>query len=365
MTDWSAGVVLAAAVQAVVLAVALGLARERAANRWLALALLVLAGMLIVYPLGWRGRGEVPVWLAFLPVNLPLALGPLLYATARSTAQRPWGRGAWLHGVAPALQLLYLATLSLLPGDSAAGWKDDVHDPAIKPLIEFAVLISLAGYAAGGLRLLRGFRGRLAAARSDADLHDARWLFRLLATLIVAFGVVGAVRIYTHFVGELDSGVYLVWLAIWSAWLGVEGWRVAGVPAPDLGETAGDGAADHGDAAPARADWAALGTDWEARLRDAGWWREPDLTLAGLARRLGTNTLYLSRAINEGLGMNFNEMVNRLRAEEVALQIERGGAANLLPLALEAGFSSKATFNRAFRARYRVSPSDYRRRLTS
>lgn len=361
MTDWPAGFVLAAAVQAVVLAVALGQAHKRAANCWLALALLVLAGMLVVYPLGWRGRSEVPVWLAFLPVNLPLALGPLLYAYARRTAQRPWERGAGLHGVAPALQLLYLVTLSLLPAEIAAAWKDDVHDRAIKPLVEVAVLVSLAGYAAAGLAMLRGFRARLAAARSDADLHDARWLGRLLATLITAFAVLGAVRLYTHVIGELDSGSYLVWLAIWSAWLGIEGWRVAGVPAPDLGEPA----TDIGDAAPARADWVGLGTSWQARLREGGWWREPDLTLAGLARRLGTNSLYLSRAINEGLGMNFNEMVNRLRAEEVARLIEQGAAANLLPAALEAGFSSKATFNRAFRAVYRVSPSDYRRRLIS
>ena len=83
------------------------------------------------------------------------------------------------------------------------------------------------------------------------------------------------------------------------------------------------------------------------------------------ARRVGTNTSYLSRAINEGLGLNFNEMINRMRAEDVARRIEAEASPNFLQLALEAGFSSKATFNRAFRAVHGVSPSDYRGRLKS
>lgn len=40
-------------------------------------------------------------------------------------------------------------------------------------------------------------------------------------------------------------------------------------------------------------------------------------------------------------------------------------ARDLLQLALNAGFSSKATFNRAFRAAFHLSPSEFRRRLRS
>ena len=113
-------------------------------------------------------------------------------------------------------------------------------------------------------------------------------------------------------------------------------------------------------------DWAALGERWRQAVEAAGWWREPNLTLAELARRLGTNTAYLSRAVNEGLGMNFNAFVNRLRAEEVARRMQADPAArDLLQLALEAGFSSKATFNRAFRAAFGSAPSDFRQRLRS
>ena len=49
----------------------------------------------------------------------------------------------------------------------------------------------------------------------------------------------------------------------------------------------------------------------------------------------------------------------------VARSLEAGSDTMLLDLALEAGFASKATFNRAFMQRYGMSPSTYRARLES
>jgi AraC-like DNA-binding protein len=80
---------------------------------------------------------------------------------------------------------------------------------------------------------------------------------------------------------------------------------------------------------------------------------------------LGTNAAYASRAFNEGLGVPFSDFVNGERSARVAAMIEAGRREDLLALALEAGFASKATFNRAFRKRFGVSPSTFRRRLKS
>ena len=92
----------------------------------------------------------------------------------------------------------------------------------------------------------------------------------------------------------------------------------------------------------------------------SNWWRESDLSLSGLARRIGTNTGRLSRIINLGLGLNFSTFINRMRAEGVAAAIRDGDGADLFALALDMGFASKASFNRAFRAHFGISPSQYR-----
>jgi AraC-like DNA-binding protein len=165
-------------------------------------------------------------------------------------------------------------------------------------------------------------------------------------------------------VAELEVGALYIWFGVWSTWLGVEGWRYSERRFPMMAPPSPVSApsVESAEAAPGPGpDWADLGSAWQSRTQQEGWWREPDLTLADLARRLGTNTTYLSRAINEGLGLNFNELVNRMRAAETARLIEADAQANLVQIALEAGFSSKATFNRVFRAVYGHSPSEHRR----
>ncbi len=68
------------------------------------------------------------------------------------------------------------------------------------------------------------------------------------------------------------------------------------------------------------------------------------------------------RLRNEGLGAN--EMINPMRAAEAARLIDGDVRAILVQIALDAGFSSKATFSRVFRAVHGTSPSE-RRRLRS
>jgi AraC-like DNA-binding protein len=87
----------------------------------------------------------------------------------------------------------------------------------------------------------------------------------------------------------------------------------------------------------------------------------PELSVSRLARILGTNSAYISHAFNEGLGQNFSAFINRLRSDEVAARLRDGTDAGLLDLALDCGFSSKASFNRAFRGAFDCSPSAYRK----
>ena len=88
---------------------------------------------------------------------------------------------------------------------------------------------------------------------------------------------------------------------------------------------------------------------------------EPDLSLPDLARRLHTNPVVLSQVINAGQGVNFNDFVNEYRVAEFKAQVRRPDRAHLslLGLALDCGFNSKATFNRAFRKATGQSPREF------
>jgi AraC-like DNA-binding protein len=88
---------------------------------------------------------------------------------------------------------------------------------------------------------------------------------------------------------------------------------------------------------------------------------EPELSLADLARRLHTNPVLLSQVINAGAGKNFNDFVNEYRVEEFKRQVREPANAHLsfLGLALDCGFNSKATFNRAFKKFTGASPKEF------
>jgi AraC-like DNA-binding protein len=93
-------------------------------------------------------------------------------------------------------------------------------------------------------------------------------------------------------------------------------------------------------------------------------YREEGLSIAMLAARLAIPEYRLRRLINQRLGYrNFTSFVNGYRlAESVAALADPAQApVPVLTIALDAGFSSIGPFNRAFKARTGMTPTDFRR----
>jgi AraC-like DNA-binding protein len=86
---------------------------------------------------------------------------------------------------------------------------------------------------------------------------------------------------------------------------------------------------------------------------------EPELSLFELARRIGVPSNYLSQTLNEHIGENFFDYINRWRVE-AALPLLRAGERSVLEIALEVGFNSRSTFYKAFRKVTGHAPGAYR-----
>jgi len=101
------------------------------------------------------------------------------------------------------------------------------------------------------------------------------------------------------------------------------------------------------------------------RLIDHGKvYREPDLSIASLSRKLDMPERRLRHLINEQLGhRNFSAFLNsyRLAEAEAALGDPAQAQVPILTIALDAGFGSIGPFNRAFKAKTRLTPTEYRR----
>lgn len=117
-----------------------------------------------------------------------------------------------------------------------------------------------------------------------------------------------------------------------------------------------------------RAETAGQRDEWKTKLESCikeGIFLNPKITLQQTADTLGTNTSNLSKLINLDYGLNFNDFVNKIRVEAVMDKIAEGEhqRLTLTAIAESCGFSSKSTFNRAFKKVTGMSPSAYVRTM--
>lgn len=326
-----------------------------AADGWLILALAslaVIAGGLAInarldpLPFAWRPAAVLVSGPAFLLA--PAAI--YLYIRAATGCYRPadllWFAPAalmwlWLGGHAMAAD-----QVEMLHGFVFQAGPSPSFGRAFTPL---AVLASLA-FPLLGLRALAQHRRALRDQLSDLSGVDLSWagavLWSLAAGVVLGGGII-ALAAY-GVVLEYGQAFSLVLLII-GVQLGAAGWFGLGQqkPPPPIADEPPANAA-------AKADFEVL-----ARLMDeTGLHREPDLRLEQLALAAKMSAPQLSAALRAG-GTNFFEFVNDRRVAEARRLLGDRDLArvSILSIGLDAGFASKASFNRVFRARTGMTPS--------
>ncbi|WP_310498263.1 helix-turn-helix transcriptional regulator [Sandarakinorhabdus sp.] len=354
---------LVGAAQGLVLAALLWRApANRAANRWLALLILAVAALITPYIIGYAGFYDRWRWLSFAPFRYTLAFGPLLWLYAATLTGRAPGR-VWPHFLPVAVQFASDALVFPWPLAVKNWWDGAVHAPYISPALDLATFVSLAIYGRLAWASWAEYRRWLGENVTDAVDFDPGWIRNFL----IALGLVVMVWLGFFIANLRDPGrnyfdqfwLYVTF-SVLVIYLGVEGWRHARMryPLPPDTQPARQ-AATAGD--PTGRDWAALGARFVGEIETRRLWQDPDLTATSLARALGTNTNYLARAFNEGLGANFNAVINRRRVTAVRAWLEDPADSRaILTMAMDAGFRSKASFNRAFAEFVGMSPSAVR-----
>jgi len=90
---------------------------------------------------------------------------------------------------------------------------------------------------------------------------------------------------------------------------------------------------------------------------------DPELTLTSLAEAIGIPRGQLSQVINDGIGDNFYDFINKYRVEQVKILMNDPSMKNfnMLGIALEAGFKSKSTFNLIFKRFTGLTPTEFKK----
>ncbi len=90
-------------------------------------------------------------------------------------------------------------------------------------------------------------------------------------------------------------------------------------------------------------------------------YKENNINLEVLSKRLNTTRHNTSQIINEHFNMNFFELVNKFRIQEAInmLKADVHGSLNIIDIAYEVGYNNKVTFNKAFKKETSLTPSEF------
>lgn len=93
----------------------------------------------------------------------------------------------------------------------------------------------------------------------------------------------------------------------------------------------------------------------------SGHFRE-NITLDKMAQEIGVSKYAISRVFSGTFHSNFNQYLNDARIRYACMRLENT-TDSVTEICLDSGFESQRTFNRVFKERYRMSPSQYRKKI--
>lgn len=93
---------------------------------------------------------------------------------------------------------------------------------------------------------------------------------------------------------------------------------------------------------------------------------DSNLTVNQVAQKMGIPRQHLSEVLNVHLKSNFQDYINKCRAEEFVAYLQNAKYKNytIMGIANEVGFKSKSSFNTTFKKLYGVTPSAYKKTLS-
>jgi AraC-like DNA-binding protein len=313
----------------------------------------------LIYYLHFQFQLSVPVVLN-LNSAFPFLQGPFLlaYVVALVGMRRRFAGLDYLHllpfvGFAMFILLQTgLNTLVVAPSDNMLS----VNLLSLSDLFTFLLLISVPIYIVWSLLVMR---------RADFVLPSATESnrFRLIWFFVVGLGVIWIATMAAAVLNKQQvSPPHLIFWALTIVvyvlgYLGLTRTKV--FTAPEFEVLKKELQPKYQKSGLKQEDATALYEKLVSHVDGEGVFLDAELSLAILARDLDVSTNHVSQVINEFDECKFNDFINKRRVAEACRRLQQSRDTNLLQLAMDVGFNSKSSFNRAFRKFAGVTPSEY------
>lgn len=297
----------------------------------LALAMLLISLSVVLVP-------NLAHLLEIFEFSLTLSAGPVLYMMATTLLRKNVSRlNIFIHFV-PAIGFLIVSLAGLVD----AGWVWGFQGiPIMVPVIHMQIYtlwlcwILMTSYRNRASGLIKEFKWLVMITALLMSIHFAQWIRFFFSDvewlkLIVPATAFVSVYILT-FYGFLDSGLFL--------------------------KTTPDRSSYFEKDEEKKQIKALLRIMDEKKV-----YQDPELTLDEFSRIAGLPSYKVSHLINNGLGVGFNEWINRHRVEKVKDLLNDPAKSHFTieAIAEEAGFKSRSVFYNVFKKEMGMTPAHFR-----
>ncbi|OAQ40558.1 hypothetical protein A5893_06320 [Pedobacter psychrophilus] len=336
---------------------------------------------------GWYDNQPYRDILFFTPFVNTLAIGPLLYLYVKSLTDfnfRIKGK-IYLHLVPACLYLIYRVASSLLDIFIFDKYNltNEYEDPDFASWYSAISTLSILIYLFLSIKHFRNYKKYTELTTSFADLASLKWLRNFL----YAFGILTILPIIRDLLSNFDffaklryygPWYYYVAFAIVVYYIAINAYQAVYMHLrkiefqPQLLLAFQDSNITLNDKElaekenepvilPVDQKLTYLKNELLSLMEVELLFERSDLTLNEVAIKLKTNAVILSKVVNQQFALNFNDFINQYRVNAVIERLKDPKFKNqtLLAIAFDAGFNSKATFNRAFKKFTNKNPKEF------
>nr|WP_298990341.1 helix-turn-helix domain-containing protein [uncultured Polaribacter sp.] len=358
-----------------------GIQNNNNANKWLSFLLFLCAMYIAPYMLGYAGWYSKKVTreiLYFIPFMQVLLIGPVIFFYTKSLLNSTFkiSKKEYYHFIPALIYLVYSLIVFItdkLILDEFYFYADG-RDKDMANWYQIAGIISMVYYLIASLKFYKNYKKLVFDKVSFADSI----LFEWIPNFLIAFLSIVVLRVLLFLLnpewGNFGNQFWhYIAFSIVVLYVSVNGYANA-VKMSFLNDVNSESINVYQES-----DEDYKTKQDNTNLEEIEFWKDkilhlvesekvfknPTLTLSDLSKLLNTNTKNISKSINSGFDMNFNDFINHYRIEAVKekLQKEEHKTSTLLGIAFDCGFNSKATFNRAFKKSTDLSPKDYLKNL--
>ncbi|NER18189.1 helix-turn-helix transcriptional regulator [Spongiivirga citrea] len=340
---------------------------NKVANQLLAAILFLLSYRLIVQILRFFGYGRYDNFYYVL-IDLNWAIGPLLffYIKALITPNFKMNRKHLIHFIPLVIQIGFSIFVRL----QNLYWEGTRESLSWLGYWGYVVWMNNATiyFVASLLIVIYSFKAQklltTAPLNFKIDIDRIKWIKKIVLAFKVYFILMMIVLLVDFIVNTFfGKGTmnyfyfvrfyyypFFIGISILTYWIGIEGYKRKDHKGLIIKEELSDEKRNQLDD---------IATKLSKLMSEEALYKDPDLTLNKLSKALDVKPYLLTKTLSTVLEKKFTDYINELRIEEVKrlLQDSKNQNYTLLALAHEAGFNSKASFNRAVKKITGKSPS--------